>query len=289
VANTFPACVIYAIERRTFLIFIKEEGLSLANWTETTANIAGTELVLVRGGSGKPLLMFHDELGYPGWMSWNEELAKERELLIPLQPGFGRTPRLDWVRNYRDLGGFYARVLREMNLDPIDVIGFSAGGFIAAEMAAADPKIFSRMVLVAPMGLKPTEGEIADIFPLTIRSYLRSTVADRAAPEFGKIYGGEMTPQQFEAFEDARTETARIGWEPYMHNPSLSYLLEGVKKLPTLLVWGTKDAIVPKGCIKAYQKALAGAQVAEIPGVGHRPEIENSQEFVRAVKAFLAS
>jgi pimeloyl-ACP methyl ester carboxylesterase len=180
-------------------------------------------------------------------------------------------------------------VLREINLEPIDVIGFSAGGFIAAEMAASDPKIFSRMVLVAPMGLKPTEGEIADIFPLTIRSYLRSTVADRAAPEFGKIYGGEMTPQQFEMFEDARTETARIGWEPYMHNPSLSYLLEGVKKLPTLLVWGTKDAIVPKGCIKAYQKALAGARVAEIPDVGHRPEIENSQEFVRAVKAFLAA
>ena len=261
----------------------------MANWTETTANIAGTELVLVRGGSGKPLLMFHDELGYPGWVSWNEELAKERELIIPLQPGFGRTPRIDWIRSYRDLGGFYAMVLRELNLDPIDVIGFSAGGFIAAEMAASDPKIFSHMVLVAPMGLKPTEGEITDVFPLTIRSYLRMTVADTTTPEFGKIYGGEMTPQQFEAFEDARTETARIGWEPYMHNPSLGYLLAGVKRLPTLLVWGTKDAIVPKGCIKAYQKAIAGARVAEIAGVGHRPEIENSAEFVRAVRAFLAA
>ncbi|HKA54877.1 MAG TPA: alpha/beta hydrolase, partial [Candidatus Binatia bacterium] len=257
--------------------------------TETTANIAGTELVLVRGGAGKPLLMFHDELGYPGWMSWNDELAKERELIIPLQPGFGRTPRIEWVRNYRDLGGFYALALRELHLDPLDVVGFSAGGFIAAEMAAADPKLFSHLVLVAPMGLKPTEGEITDVFPLTIRSYLRLTVADTTTPEFGKIYGGEMTPQQFEAFEDARTETARIGWEPYLHDPSLGYLLAGVKRVPTLLVWGTKDAIVPRGCIKAYQKAIAGAQVAEIAGVGHRPEIENSAEFVRAVRAFLAA
>jgi pimeloyl-ACP methyl ester carboxylesterase len=62
-----------------------------------------------------------------------------------------------------------------------------------------------------------------------------------------------------------------------------------VKNLPTLLVWGTKDAIVPKGCIQAYQKVIKGAQVVEIPGVGHRPEIENSQEFVRAVAAFLAA
>jgi len=261
----------------------------VANWTETTANIAGTALVMIRGGTGKPLLMLHDELGYPGWMHWNEALAAEHDLLIPLQPGFGKTLRVEWIRNYRDLGGFYARMVREMGLEPVDVIGFSAGGFIAAEMAAADPKMFAHLILVAPMGLKPAVGEISDIFPLTIRSYLRSTVADPTTPEFGKIYGGEMTPEQFEAFEDARAETARIGWEPYLHNPSLGYLLEGVKKLPTLLVWGTKDTIVPRGCIQAYQSALAGAQVVEIPNVGHRPEIENSQEFIRAVSTFLAA
>ena len=262
----------------------------MANWTETTADIAGTQLTLVRGGTGKPLLMFHDELGYPGWMTWNEELAKNHELIIPLQPGFGKTPRLDWIRNFRDLGGFYAQVVREMKLDPVDVLGFSAGGYIAAEMAATDPHIFKRMILVAPMGLKPAEGEIADIFPLTIRSYLRKTVADPVnTPEFAKIYGGDMSPEQFELFEDARSETARIGWEPYMHNPSLPYLLAGVKKLPTLLVWGQKDSIVPKGCIKAYQQAIAGAKVAEITGAGHRPEIENCGEFIKSVKEFLAS
>jgi len=261
----------------------------LENWNEETINVASTDLVLVKGGAGKPLLIFHDELGYPGWMQWNEALAKERTLLIPLQPGFGRTPRVDWIRNYRDLAGFYAMVLREMKLDPIDVIGFSAGGFIAAEMAASDPKIFSHMVLVAPMGLKPTEGEITDIFPLTIRSYLRATVADTSTPEFGKIYGGDMTPQQFEAFEDARAETARIGWEPYMHNPSLSYLLQGVKNLPTLVVWGQRDAIVPRGCVKAYQQAIVGATAVELANAGHRSEIEDSAGFVRAVKAFLAA
>ena len=117
-----------------------------------------------------------------------------------------------------------------MKLDPVDVIGFSAGGFIAAEMAAADPRIFSRMVLVAPMGIKPSEGEIKDIFPITIRTHLRATVADPAGtPEFAKLYGGEMTPAQFEAFEDARAETARIGWEPYMHDPALPHLLRGNK------------------------------------------------------------
>jgi pimeloyl-ACP methyl ester carboxylesterase len=262
----------------------------VATWSEETVNVADVDLRLIKGGSGRPLLIFHDELGYPGWMSWNEALAREHTLLIPLQPGFGKTPRLEWIRSYRDLGGFYAMMVRDMKLDPVDVLGFSVGGFIAAEMAASDPRIFSRMTLVGPMGLKPDDGEILDIFPLTIRSLLRKTVADPVnTPEFGKIYGGEMTPEQFEAFEDARAETARIGWEPYMHNPSLPYLLQGVKNLPTLLIRGLKDAVVPQGCIDAYRRAIPGARVAIIPGVGHRPEIEHPGEFIRIVKQFLAA
>jgi pimeloyl-ACP methyl ester carboxylesterase len=255
--------------------------------SEETISVAGERLVMVKAGSGKPLLIFHDELGYPGWMSWNETLAHERTLLIPLQPGFGKSPRLEWVRTYRDLAGFYSQVVRELALDPVDAIGYSAGGFIAAEMAAADPRIFSKLVLVAPMGIKPAVDEIMDIFPITMRTHLRATVADPAGtPEFLKLYGGEMTPEQFEAFEDARAETARIGWEPYMHDPALPYLLRG-SKTPTLLVWGTRDRIVPRGCIDAYRDVIAGSQVAAIENAGHRPEIENSTEFVRVVSRFL--
>jgi pimeloyl-ACP methyl ester carboxylesterase len=265
-----------------------EEAI-LTTVTEEKIQAAGCELVAVKGGSGKPLLIFHDELGYPGWMTWNEELALDRTLLIPLQPGFGKTPKVNWVRNYRDLGGLYSQVVRELKLDPVDAIGFSTGGFIAAEMLAADPRIFGRLVLVGPMGIKPGQGEILDVFPLSIRSHLRATVADpEGTPEFGKIYGGEMTTEQFEAFEDARTETSRLGWEPYMHDPSLPYLLRGIKT-PTLLVWGTRNAVVPRGCIDGYKKVLGNAQVAEIEGAGHRPEIERPLEFVKVVGKFLAA
>jgi pimeloyl-ACP methyl ester carboxylesterase len=257
--------------------------------TETKVRAAGAEIAVIRGGSGKPLLILHDELGYPGWLSWNERLAQERALVIPLQPGFGRTERIDWIRSYRDLAGFYSQVIRELGAAPIDVIGFSAGGFLAAEMAAADPNIFSRMLLVAPMGIKPVDGEILDIFAVTIRNHLLATVADPAnTPEFMKVYGAHMTPEQFEAFEDARSETARIGWEPFMHNPSLPYLLRGVR-IPTLLIWGTRDSIVPRGCIDAYRAAIAGAQVALVQGVGHRPEMENPAEFDRLMRKFLAA
>ncbi len=261
----------------------------MATPIQETVKAAGAELTVVRGGSGKPLLILHDELGYPGWLKWNERLAQDRTLVIPMQPGFGLTPRIDWIRSYRDLAGFYSQVVREMRLDPADVIGFSAGGYLAAEMIAADPKIFSRLVLVAPMGLKPADGEIMDFLAVTIRNHLLATVADAAnTPEFNATYGGHMTPEQFEAFEDARSETARIGWEPFMHNPSLPYLLRGVTA-PTLLMWGTRDRVVPRGCIDAYRDAIVGARVATIEGAGHRPAMENPAEFDRIVRQFIAA
>jgi len=248
---------------------------------------AKAEIAAVQGGKGKQILILHDELGYPGWMTWNDRLSERRSLIIPQQPGFGQTPRIDWIMDYRDLAGFYSQVARELKADPIDVIGFSAGGFIAAEMAAADPHIFRKMVLVAPLGIKPHNGEILDFFELTIRRHLRATVADpEGTPEFAKIYGGEMTPAQFEAFEDARAETARLGWEPYMHNPSLPHLLYGVKT-PTLLIWGTRDQVAPRGCIDAYHEALENSQVATIEGAGHRPEIEREPQFTKLVSEFL--
>ncbi len=241
----------------------------------------------LRGGRGRPLVLLHDELGFPGWMRWNEALADRFEQFVPLQPGFGDTPRVDWVRSYRDLAALYARWVRSRFSGPVDVIGFSAGGYIAAEMIAADPDLFARVMLVAPLGIKPEKGFIFDFLAVTIRDHLRATVAREEAPEFAKIYGGEMTPEQFERFEDARAETARLGWEPFMVDPSLPYRLGAVTGVPTLVVRGTADEFLPRDAVLQYRDAIEGASLVEIESVGHRPEIEDPEAFIAAVGSFL--
>lgn len=253
----------------------------------TVVDVGDTPVTVLRKGDGPPLVVLHDELGFPGWMSWNERLAADHELIIPLQPGYGHTPKVEWIRSYRDLGGFYARMLREQGWAGAPVIGFSAGAYVAAEMAAACPEVFSRMVLVGPLGIRPTEGEIFDFLAVTIRTHVAATVSKTDAPEFAEIYGGEMTPEQFERFEEARAETARIGWEPFMFDPSLPHLLEGIGDLPTLLVWGTADLIAPHGCIEAYEAAVPNTTTVSIDGAGHRPEIEDPDAFGTAVTSFL--
>ena len=262
----------------------------MATWKEETINIAGAELVVIRGGSGKPLFVCHDEMGYTGWMKWNEALAESRELIIPLQPGFGKSPRQDWMWRHRDLANYYLNVIREMKLDKPDVLGFSAGGYVVAEMAAACPELMGSQILVGPMGIKPNEGEIAEMFAVTVNTYLRLSVHDQNSEEYGQMFGGEMSAEQFELFEDARAESARIGWEPYMFNPSLPDLLRSAAsvKLPTLLIRGELDEVIPQDCITRYKAALPQAEVVSIANAGHRVEVENSADFVSSVQKFLS-
>lgn len=243
----------------------------------------------ITGGQGRPLLILNDELGYPGWLGWQDALAADRTLLIPHAPGFGVGPRIEWLSSVRDLGAVYARLLRENDFAPIDVIGFSLGGWIAAEMAVGDPGLFRKMVLVAPFGVRPPQGDILDYYELTARGQLEASVADVAGtPEFETLYGGEATPEQFEAFEDARAETARLAWQPFLHNPSLPYLLEGVSKLPTRIIWGDRDRVVPASAMEVYRDRLGNAELVTFAGCGHRPEIERAADFVASVREFLS-
>jgi pimeloyl-ACP methyl ester carboxylesterase len=250
--------------------------------------VSGTELSIVRGGTGRSLLVLHDELGYPGWMDWNQALARSHEQIIPMHPGFGVTPEPEWIRNARDLAGFYSIFLNDQKLAPIDVLGFSMGGWIAAEMAAANPGQFRRMILVGPAGIKPSEGEITDIFQLMAPDQLQATVFDPAnTPEFSRLYGG-MRPEAFELMEQARAQTARLAWQPFMHNPSLPHLLGIVTELPTLIIWGEQDAMVPVTTAEDYRRAIRGAKVIKFPHCGHRPEIEKTADFIREAESFLA-
>jgi len=146
------------------------------DWSEEITHVAGTDLAIIKGGQGKPLLVLHEEMGHPGWLNWHAALAKERTVLIPIQPGFGRSPRIEAIRNVHELVLFYSWMLRDMNLAPVDVIGFSLGGWAAAEMAVANPRQFRKMVLVAPLGIKPPEGEIFDIFVVKQRTPLNMSI-----------------------------------------------------------------------------------------------------------------
>ncbi|NQW23117.1 MAG: alpha/beta hydrolase [SAR202 cluster bacterium] len=262
---------------------------SSISWTEITTQVAGTGLHITEGGSGETLLVLHDEMGLQGHRAFTDELARDFNVHIPAHPGFGITERLDWVMNMRDLAGWYLRAIEELGLERINVLGFSMGGWLAAEMACQSPRIFNKMALVAPTGIKPPTGEILDMFLIVAKEYIEVSLLDSAAtPEFSTICPEEPSPEQVELWEAAREEACRLTWRPYMYHPALPHLLGRVKDLPTLLVWGDQDPVIPISAGEAYQQAIQDSRLEIIPNCGHHPEFESTAEFVSLVRNFFA-
>jgi pimeloyl-ACP methyl ester carboxylesterase len=67
----------------------------------------------------------------------------------------------------------------------------------------------------------------------------------------------------------------------------MEHLLDNVTGLPTLLLWGRQDAVVPLSVAELYHKKIAGSKLVTFDNCGHLPEVEKTDDFVRAVQQFL--
>ena len=120
-------------------------------FTEEVVEAAGIQVQLRKGGRGDPLLVLPSELGVPGWLSVHHELAGHFTVYVPSLPGFGQSARPDWIVTVRDLAAWVTWFVRDMGLtQPLNVIGFSMGGWVAAEIATMNSSVFKKMVEVAP-------------------------------------------------------------------------------------------------------------------------------------------
>lgn len=257
-----------------------------ASWTEERVEVAGTEMQVLKGGSGDPLLVLHDEMGQPGWLRIHEELALNHTVYAPSLPGFGVTDRLDWVMNMRDIATWTLWALEDMGLSNLDVVGFSLGGWLAAEMATQNPAMFRRMALAAPAGILPPTGEILDMFLIVSKEFITAGFHNTEAPEFQTVCPDEPTPEQVEMWETAREEACRLTWRPYMHDRSLPYRLGRLKNLPSLIVWGRNDAVVPPSAGEVYNHSIAGSRLVTLENCGHRIDVEKTDEVVARLREF---
>jgi pimeloyl-ACP methyl ester carboxylesterase len=258
-------------------------------WREEMMTVAGMQLQVLHGGQGEPLLLLHGAGGNPGWLPYCEALAHHFHVYAPSHPGFGTSDRPDWMERVHDLAYFYRWFLEERRLAPLAVLGFSMGGWLAAEMAAMYPVSICRLVLVGAAGIKPQVGEIADIFLMTPQEVQALRFYDPSqVPHYQELFGKEPTAEERQAAAWDREMAALLTWKPYMYNPKLPFVLAQVK-VPTLIVWGKQDAIVPVECGELYQQAIPRATLAVIDRCGHSPQLEKPQEFLDAVVPFLTA
>ena len=260
-----------------------------SHWREDTATVAGIDVQVFSGGQGEPLLVLHGGGGNPGWMPYHEALAAHFHVIAPTHPGFGALGRSHrWfshrVRLLDGLIWFYHRFLESLETGPLPVMGFCLGGWLAAELAARYPASFSRMVLVSAAGLKPHNAALADVDPY------RLTGQQAKAAIF---HNAAQVPEHYARASQQGYRTMARDWkasdlmtQPERHNPKLSQLL-GRLRLPTQIVWGRQDALMPVECGALYQRAIPGAKLTVIDNCGHAVHMERPDAFFAAVMPFL--
>ena len=241
--------------------------------SENFVEVAGAKVHMLTRGSGSAVLSLHSIEGNLGWLPYLDALSQDACVHSPTHPGYGSSERPDWLESISDLARFYLWMLQELGLDNVHLIGGFLGGWIAAEMAVMCPQALHSLTLIGTAGVRPSEGEIADIFLLGEEETTNLAIGD---PD---LLTSAIEPQDPLVQLRGREMTTRLCWKPYMHSPSLIHLLPRVE-VPTLVLWGERDRIIPVSAGKRITTAMSNARLEVIPGAGHLPHIEKPQEVI---------
>jgi len=236
-------------------------------------------------GSGRPIVFLRGDEPPGASEAVIAALSRHGRVIAPWSPGFGRSDLPDAADSIEDAAYAQLDLLERMDIQDAILVGVSFGGWVAAEIAVRNVSRISHMVLAGAFGLRvgaPTERPIADLFALSPEDLLARTYAD---PEKGRWDVAAASDDDLLAFARGRDAQARIGWDPYMHNPALGRWLHRIER-PTLVLWGERDGIVSAELGREYAARIPGADFELVPGAGHLPHVEQPELFARRIAAF---
>jgi pimeloyl-ACP methyl ester carboxylesterase len=251
----------------------------------TKISIRGCNIALIRGGAGRPLLFLHAG-GGAGWLPFLADLSARHDVIVPEHPGFGASDTPDWLDNVPDLANFYLDFLDQHDLTEVDLVGFSLGGWIAAELAVRNTRRLNSLTLVSAAGIHVKGVAQVDGFLRSDEQRTRDYFFDpKLAEDTIRL---RLKPELEDVNLKNRTISAKLMWQPRSYDPQLRKWLHRID-VPTLLIWGANDLLFPKEYAFEYQRLIPGSSVTIIPECGHIPQTEQRKALVDALEGFLAS
>jgi pimeloyl-ACP methyl ester carboxylesterase len=268
----------------------RSPGATTVNYVEMGSG-SKLDLVFVHGLSGS-------------WQNWLEQLphfSRDHRVLALDLPGFGGTPLPPWGISIER----YARLVRDfgaaLGVGDCALIGNSLGGFISAEAAIHRPKWFERLVLVSAAGIsharmqrEPAEAAArmaVAAAPIALRMQAAAMrrrrirwAAFRSLVNYPLKLRSELLYEFFSNGAGAKgflpAVSALIGYD----------ILDRLEEVdvPTLIVWGRYDRIVPPGDAREYGRRLRNSRTVIFDNTGHLPMAERPVRFNRVLETFLA-
>ena len=253
-------------------------SLATADISRTTLTVEGTQISMLRGGSGPPLVFLHGTDAFATWHPFMTLLAERFDVIVPDHPGFGASETPKWLDTIGDLAHFYRAFIEALGLTNVVLAGNDIGGWIACDLALRDTAELSALILIDPAGL-PLAVDGIDTFMCSPDEIRRASYVDvERAPELDDLLRSHVAKNAL--------MTARLAWTPRFYDPQLAKWLHRLR-VPTLVVWGADDAIFPVAQADTFVAAIPGATKTIVPDAGHLPHVEQPAAFVAAVNAFI--
>ena len=239
-------------------------------------------VTVTQRGQGRPVLLLHGGAGLDSVAGFAALLAGRlpAQVLTPVHPGFGGTPRPAALDSPRKLGELYRNLLGQLGLTGVTMVGSSVGGWIAVEAALAAPDRFARLILLDAVGLDSASHPVADYFSMTLDQVFDVSFAH---PDQYRIDPATLTDEQRAVAAGNRAALEVYGGRS-MADPGLAARLAGIT-VPTLVVWGEADRMVTPDYGQEFAAAIPGATFRVLPGAGHLPQIEAPDAVLSTLQA----
>jgi pimeloyl-ACP methyl ester carboxylesterase len=239
------------------------------------------------------------------WVDAMAMLAERYTVVAPDLIGHGRSakPRGDYSLGAYASGG--RDLLGVLGFERGTVVGHSLGGGIALQFAYQFPEYCERLVLVSSGGLGTEVHPLLRAGALPGSELVMPLIAPNWAVRAGAVvgeflqrFGVQAGPDLAEAIRGYASLADRDARAAFLQTLRAVIDLEGqrvsatdrlylAQKLPTLLIWGTDDPIIPVEHGRAAVERIPGSRLVEFPATGHWPQLDDPERFVAEITEFI--
>ena len=253
----------------------------MSQFVREELTVDGVKTVVYTAGSGEPLVLFHGA-GTADGFEFAKAWAEQFRVIVPYHPGFGESGDDPTITDIHDYVMHYLDLFDALKIDTFNLAGISMGGYLAAKFASEHGHRIKKLVLIAPYGLEVPEHRTLDIIATPGEQLVPMLVSNF---EVLKKHLPEKPDMDFIAARYREsTSFARLFWE-HPTDPKFPRHLHRVK-VPTLIVWGDEDKLIPVEQAPAWRNLIPNSEVMVVKGGGHLVHLDKP-EVVDTIAKFL--
>ncbi len=267
----------------------------------------GHELSYVDSGSGPVALFIHGILGSQRqWAELVDRIDDDHRVVVPDLFGHGDSAKPTGDYSLSSHAATLRDLLDHLGIERVTLVGHSLGGGIAMQFFYLFPDRVDRLVLVSSGGLGREVNLVLRAATLPLAEQVLGVVASdpvlervealgRGMQKVGWKPGADMGAiwRGFTSLGDRQSRRAFLATTRAVidfggQSISAHDHLGAVTPPPTLIVWGSKDRMIPAWHALNAQRAVPGCRVELFEGAGHFPHLDDPDRFARVLREFMA-